>query len=162
MKTCTVCGVNKHEMDYFYRNKRNNKLHSQCKQCYVSKRRDTWKAYYYKHGSKYREKAVSRNREIKNKLREKMLKYLSDKSCSVCGISDVRVLEFDHKDPSTKSFAIAAAIANTRSWDKILTEINKCQILCANCHKIKTSSEQNWYKSLPKNSSSTVAQRTIL
>ena len=75
-----------------------------------------------------------------------MLAYLSDKACAHCGITDPRVLEFDHVDPNIKSVSIARAIADVWSWDKILQEIKKCQILCANCHKIKTSAEQFWYK----------------
>lgn len=75
-----------------------------------------------------------------------MLDYLEGKSCVGCGIQDNRVLEFDHIEPSTKSFGIARGIADTRSWENILIEIEKCQILCANCHKIKTSEKQKWYK----------------
>jgi hypothetical protein len=146
VKICTVCGLSKDPSDYFYRNKHSEKLHAQCKQCYLEKRRLKWKEYYYKHGSKYRENATIRNRKLKNKLRSQMLEYLSDKSCLNCGISDVRVLDFDHIDPLTKSFSIARAIADITSWDKILIEIDKCQILCANCHKIKTAQEQNWYR----------------
>lgn len=75
-----------------------------------------------------------------------MLEYLNDKGCVKCGITDVRVLEFDHVDPATKSFSIARGIASTLSWENILAEIAKCQLLCANCHKIKTAEQQNWYK----------------
>ncbi|CAN5395781.1 hypothetical protein BH10PAT3_BH10PAT3_3910 [soil metagenome] len=75
-----------------------------------------------------------------------MLDYLQDKSCVECGINDVRVLDFDHIDPTTKSFGIAKGIHNIISWPNILKEIEKCQILCANCHRIRTSEQNNWYK----------------
>lgn len=75
-----------------------------------------------------------------------MLVYLKDKSCIKCGINDIRVLEFDHINPKTKSFSIARAITSTLSWENILSEMAKCQILCVNCHKIKTAKEANWYK----------------
>lgn len=148
MRVCTVCGEAKTNQDFFYQNKRAEKLHSQCKACYVIKRRMIWRDHYHKYGSKYRERAVERNRRIKNKLRKLMLEYLENRSCEKCGMSDLRVLEFDHIDPTTKSFSIAGAITSTRSWGKILIEIDKCQILCANCHKIKTAEEQDWYKNL--------------
>jgi hypothetical protein len=77
-----------------------------------------------------------------------MYQYLQDKSCSRCGINDIRVLEFDHVDPSTKSFSIARAMHDIVSWDKLIAEIQKCQILCANCHKIKTAEEQSWFKNV--------------
>jgi 5-methylcytosine-specific restriction endonuclease McrA len=146
MRICTVCGSAKTEQEFFYRNKLTEKLHAQCKQCYVLQRRKTWRAHYHKYGSNYRERAVERSRKIKNSLRQQMLTYLSDKACVRCGISDIRVLEFDHINPATKSFSIARGITSTLGWDKILDEIAKCQILCANCHKIKTASEANWYK----------------
>lgn len=146
MRTCTVCREVKKETDFFYRNKRSAKLHAQCKQCYIEKRRAQWKSYYYKHGSKYRQNAVARNRRLKVKLRAQMLAYLSDKACAHCGNADIRVLDFDHIDPKTKSFSIARAIGDITRWDKILEEIKKCQILCANCHKIKTAQEQGWYR----------------
>lgn len=74
------------------------------------------------------------------------MEYLSDKSCVKCGYSNPLALEFDHIDPNTKLFGIARALTNTISWENILKEIDKCQILCANCHKIKTGAQQGWYK----------------
>ncbi|MBI2285570.1 HNH endonuclease [Candidatus Saccharibacteria bacterium] len=115
----------------------------------MEKRRRTWKEHYHKYGSKYRERAVERNRKLKIKNRKLLLEYLKDKSCEVCGIDDPRVLEFDHINPVTKSFTIARGISSLLlSWEKILTEIEKCQILCANCHKIKTAQEQSWYRNI--------------
>lgn len=146
MKICTICKKEKSENDFFYRNKTTEKLHSQCKGCYVEKRRKIWKQHYYKYGSQYRERAVLRKRKLKDNLRKQLHNYLLGKSCIKCGFSDPRALEFDHIDPISKSFGIARAITNTVSWVNILTEIGKCQILCANCHKIKISTEQNWYK----------------
>jgi 5-methylcytosine-specific restriction endonuclease McrA len=146
MKICSICGVAKSEQEFFYRNKLAEKLHAQCKNCYVLKRRQIWRDHYYKYGSGYRERAVERSRRIKDALRGQMMQYLSDKGCVSCGNTDIRVLEFDHIDPKTKSFSIARAIASTLSWENILKEIAKCQILCANCHKIKTAEQQGWYR----------------
>ena len=76
-------------------------------------------------------------------------KYLSDKSCIDCGINDSRVLEFDHLPEYEKSFDIAKAISgSTRSWSLIMTEINKCEIVCANCHKIRTADRGNFKRSI--------------
>jgi len=146
MKQCSVCGKVKSKQDFFFRDKNTGKRHSQCKQCYTDKRKGTYKQHYHKHGSEYRVRAIQRNRKIKDYLRRKMLDYLTDKSCIQCGINDRRVLDFDHLDPTLKSFSIARGITNTRSWDAILLEIKKCQILCANCHRIRTSEQQNWYR----------------
>lgn len=146
MKVCTVCKLEKTNNDFYFRDKATNKLHSQCKLCYSEKRRKLWKIYYYKHGSKYRENANLRNKKLKDKLRHQMMQYLSDKSCVICGVSDPRILEFDHINPKMKSFSISRAITNVLSWETILNEIEKCQVLCANCHKIKTAEENDWYR----------------
>ena len=51
-----------------------------------------------------------------------------------CGISDWRVIEFHHRDPSQKERAISDMMG--WSWEKIEKEIAKCDPLCANCHRI--------------------------
>jgi len=64
-----------------------------------------------------------------------MLDYLLEHPCAVCGETDVRCLELDHVDPSSKAFTIASA---SSSLEKIREEVKKCQVLCTNHHKIKT------------------------
>jgi hypothetical protein len=50
------------------------------------------------------------------------------------------VLEFDHIDRKTKRDNIAQMITQ-REWPVILAEIEKCQVMCANCHRRKTWNE---------------------
>lgn len=150
MKVCTVCGKFKPETDYYFKNKYANKLHSQCKVCYSEKRKLFWEDHYGKYGNGYRKRAMERNKKLKTQTKKLLLSHLANKSCEDCGNDDIRVLEFHHLDPSSKAFSIAKGMANTYSWVKILREIDKCQILCANCHKIKTAEEQGWYKALQK------------
>lgn len=52
--------------------------------------------------------------------------------CIVCGYNKCpRSLVFHHKDPHTKEFAISYG---TYSWDKLQSELDKCVLLCSNCH----------------------------
>ena len=52
--------------------------------------------------------------------------------CSRCGYNkSMRALQFHHIDPSQKDFAISKV---TRSWENIKDELDKCVLLCANCH----------------------------
>lgn len=62
--------------------------------------------------------------------------YLFDHPCVDCGETDPVVLEFDHID--TKSFDIAYGIRNN-SWESVLREMDKCEVVCANCHRRRTS-----------------------
>lgn len=57
-------------------------------------------------------------------------------SCKRCGINDWRVLDFHHRDKQTKEFSIAKATRSGYSRERILQEIAKCDVLCANCHRL--------------------------
>lgn len=71
--------------------------------------------------------------------------YFSNNSCVQCGESDPVVLEFDHIDPSTKSYTVSQMVWSNCAMKKLKHEIAKCQVLCANCHRRKTSKELGWY-----------------
>ena len=85
----------------------------------------------YANRAEYLRKAVSRRRK---KLRSTACEYKGGK-CSLCGYDRCQeALDFHHKDPSKKSFGLSAR-GLTRSWDKIKEEIDKCILICANCHR---------------------------
>lgn len=55
-------------------------------------------------------------------------------SCSICGYSRCKsALEWHHKDPKEKELNPARVFS--RSWDKIMKELDKCVLLCSNCHR---------------------------
>jgi 5-methylcytosine-specific restriction endonuclease McrA len=58
--------------------------------------------------------------------------------CSLCDEKDVVCLEFDHVDPSTKVANIGQMRKNCTP-EKLKTELDKCVVLCANCHKRRTA-----------------------
>jgi hypothetical protein len=58
------------------------------------------------------------------------------KGCVDCGNKDWRVLEFDHL--GDKESGVSRMIATNLSLGRIMAEIDKCEIRCANCHRIKT------------------------
>lgn len=67
------------------------------------------------------------------RLKEKSVEYLGGK-CSKCGYNRcIIALEFHHKDPSKKSFTISGK--HCLSWQRIREELDKCVLLCANCHR---------------------------
>lgn len=88
---------------------------------------------------------IARDRsDVRNSVSDYICNYLSKNPCSICGESDIRVLEFDHVDPTTKSFNIGDR--SNRGIDLVSAEISKCRVLCANCHRRHTSATQNHYK----------------
>ncbi|MCC7004417.1 HNH endonuclease [Candidatus Nomurabacteria bacterium] len=78
----------------------------------------------------YLREAVKRRRI---KLRAMAREYKGG-CCEICGYKKCqRALSFHHIDPSLKSFGLSDK-GLTRSWEKTKSEIDKCILLCANCH----------------------------
>lgn len=77
----------------------------------------------------------------KKRMREAYYELKKSYKCGECGNPDFRVLDFDHLDRKTKSFDLGMAIGRGYSLEKIKAEMDKCQVLCSNCHRIKTWEE---------------------
>lgn len=56
-----------------------------------------------------------------------------------CKVNDPIMLDFDHIDRDKKEFGICQGINRGVAWATILEEIGKCQVLCANHHRIRTA-----------------------
>ena len=75
--------------------------------------------------------AVQRRRKA---IRLKAIAYKGGK-CQQCGYDRCpEALEFHHRDSSEKEFGVSSS-GNTRSWAKVKGEVDKCVLLCANCHR---------------------------
>ena len=85
----------------------------------------------YQERRKYLLKAVQRRR---GKIRLMAVAYKGG-CCQVCGYKRcIEALEFHHLDPMQKDFGISHK-GYTRSWEKVKEEVEKCILLCANCHR---------------------------
>lgn len=72
--------------------------------------------------------------------------YKNCGGCVDCGESNIATLQFDHvKGKKTEN--ISFLIKNS-TLNKIKKEISKCEIVCANCHAIRTSAQFNWYANI--------------
>ena len=66
--------------------------------------------------------------------KQKAINYLGG-SCRKCDYKRCPdALVFHHRDRKEKSFGIAQAMVHIRSWSYIQVELDKCDLLCANCH----------------------------
>lgn len=70
--------------------------------------------------------------------------YLKFHPCVDCGESDPFILEFDHVS-GLKKESISNLAKRRSSVKKIIDEIAKCEVRCANCHRRKTAKELGWY-----------------
>lgn len=93
----------------------------------------------YNRKNKDNENFKKRTKGYRLKRRESLAKWFAEYKCSLscsrCGFNHPAALQFHHIDPKTKSFTISKQlIANRSSKERILQEIEKCIVLCANCH----------------------------
>lgn len=98
----------------------------------------------YKEKNQFKKEWTYRNREFLyqkkmeryRRLKSKIIK-LKGNVCSKCGIeyngNNAAIFQFHHTDPSTKSFCVPHMLVN-KSWDDVLKELDKCELLCSNCH----------------------------
>jgi len=77
---------------------------------------------------------LERQRQLYGEKRKYIDDYKLSRGCSVCGYNKcASALEFHHN--GDKDFCVAEGIYGNRNLKKIEKEINKCAILCANCHR---------------------------
>lgn len=125
MKVCKKCLIEKEVEEFSFKNKKIGKRQVYCKECFVSLRKES----YEKNKKHYLGKAKSRKKEIVDWIFE-MKKTMK---CQRCGFSHPAALDFHHKNE--KDYDVSQLVRNGNR-DKILKEIEKCIILCSNCHRI--------------------------
>ena len=126
MRECGKCKIEKDNGE-FYKNRNNLKtgLSSYCKDCQKANK----KIHYANNKENY----------ITNGLKNKkwFMDYKRGLECNRCGFSHPAALDFHHKDPSTKEIRFDRVSKNNQ--EKIMKEIEKCEVLCSNCHRIHHS-----------------------
>ena len=96
----------------------------------------------YHIGEGQKSKTNLRNRNSKGKKRQYVSAVKESSPCADCKINyPAHVMEFDHIN-GDKSYNISQMVHNC-SWDDLLEEIDKCEVVCANCHRQRT-----WYRQI--------------
>ena len=140
MLRCRVCLEEKPEASFSYKNNAAALRHTQCKDCnkvYCAK-------HYQCNAQQYKERAVVNGAARREDLHRRLFAYLAEHPWIDCGEADPLVLELDHRDGVKKLHDLSRMWYNGYSWKKIETEIAKCDVRCANCHRRRTAHQQNW------------------
>lgn len=98
-------------------------------------RKEYHKIYDRERYLKNKEEIDLRNKRYREKTLRKVREYKKDRGCKYCNEGDPCCLDFHHLDPEEKEFEISTMIKKGFSWKRILKEINKCDIICSNCHR---------------------------
>jgi len=142
-KKCNICGIVKPVTEYSpYR----NNFRGGCKSCNYKKNKEIrgrktkeersvyWKRFWAKKENRIKKYQATKTRIKKIKIQA--VEYLGGK-CSRCGYSNcIEALEFHHKDPREKQrIRSMAAIDRRICFESNKKELDKCILLCANCHR---------------------------
>lgn len=126
LKRCNTCHEEKLLSEF---RKDKSKADGRRYECKVCSRLYHKSAYM----EKYADRVQARFQKRYQTVKEKVLQLRLNNPCMCCGESEPACLEFHHLDPSQKEFGVTSS--SNRSWDKMWEEIQKCVVLCANCHR---------------------------
>ncbi len=90
---------------------------------------------------KIRNYKLALKKQVQERNRKYIKKYLSKHPCVDCREDDIIVLDFDHVR-GTKKKSVSTLARNCASIRTLQEEISKCDIRCANCHRRKNYNER--------------------
>jgi len=134
---CKICVLSalkqRYDSDTEFRQKKieNSRKNQERNAERTSKRK---REHYQRNKQKYKDKNDQFYLECKE-----LIKKEKDISCMDCGQRyPYYVMDFDHRDPKEKKFGIAQAAWMCSTIKKVREEIEKCDVVCSNCHRIRT------------------------
>lgn len=137
MKICSKCKVTKNTTEFNKRTSSKDGLQRHCRECE--------KKNHLKHYSKNKEKY--KTNATKNK-KLSIIKYKEWKQtlvCECCDETDEVCIDAHHLDPSKKNFNISTFGNSGGSITTILKEMEKCVVVCSNCHRKIHKYGNQWY-----------------
>jgi hypothetical protein len=129
---CCRCGELKPADEFAWRRKAKHQRDTFCRLCRVA----YGKEHYAANRQRYIDQALAVKQRLRLERTRYLLQYFEEHPCADCGESDPMVLEFDHL--RDKRFSIGGKLC-TATWSDILAEIEKCEVVCANCHRRRTA-----------------------
>ena len=140
MKKCATCGHEKPETDFNFRYKALGIRHPTCRECHKTYRKN----WYEDHKEEHLENVQARKLQARKAARNFVFEYLLTHPCKECGENDPIVLEFHHL--AGKDLAISVMVSDGYPIPTIQAEIDKTEVLCANCHRKRTAKERGWFR----------------
>jgi hypothetical protein len=140
MKQCSKCKTEKDTSQFSKNKTTKDGLQSYCKICAtkIVKR-------HYRNNPDYTKNNA--NKYLKER-HEFIFNYLLSHPCVDCGEKNPILLDFDHIRDKDRS--ISKLVSSKVKTETIKNEIKKCEVRCANCHRLKTAKTNNWYNFLDK------------
>jgi len=128
-RRCTKCEEEKPLEDFSFRSKKANRRHAWCKPCLYARQKAGYEANP--------QVQIDRIKRHRHRNRDWMHE-VKDCPCMDCGVKyHPAVMEFDHRLGTKKLFNVSVGVLS-RSRRVVLEEMSKCDIVCANCHRMRT------------------------
>ena len=140
---CNKCKIEFSKSNFFKNKSKKSGFSNYCKSCSTK----AVKLWRNDNPEKRKKASLKNSKKIRLKAKSFVLRYLSFCKCLDCGISDSRVLEFDHIKGIKKNH-VSKLISGNRTIKVIKEEIRKCEIVCCNCHRIRTFKRCNSYRNI--------------
>lgn len=102
---------------------------SRCKECR--------QAYIQRRGDLHRQQTRRARDKRRAAARAHVIEILTTGACTDCGLVDPAVLEFDHIGP--KTMEVGRLVREGYRLERVKAEIARCELVCANCHRIRTA-----------------------
>lgn len=132
---CRICKAIK-KIEEFPYIKRLNRVDTKCKQC----RYTYFKKYVITNSDKIKSLKAKHNKNAKVRRTDFIRSLKEGKPCIDCGfVGHPCQMDFDHVR-GKKRFTISSTV-HSISYKDLLTEILKCDVVCANCHRLRTFNE---------------------
>lgn len=139
MRVCTACQQAKDESDFYWQNIKMGKRATKCIPCTKIVRKASWAS-----GSEREKNYAAKARRVQA-AQDFLWSVLSLSSCVDCGEDDPLTLEFDHVS-GVKKNDVSNMVSQNYGVDAIRSELEKCEIVCANCHRVRTATRANSWR----------------
>jgi len=100
----------------------------------IDKMRQYRRDWYYRN----KKHQIDSQLDVRRKKKEELIEWKKTQFCMDCNVSfneHPEIAEFHHREPSKKLSSVSGAIHSGKTYFN--TEIEKCDLICANCHKIR-------------------------
>ncbi len=142
-KRCGRCLESKALDEFAWHRKAKGQRDNYCRPCRAAYKQE----HYAAHRERYVANASRRKRALIAERLAYLIEFFRERPCVDCGEADPLVLEFDHL--RDKSFAVSVGIRGHK-WQSVLDEIDKCDVVCANCHRRRTALRAGFTRVLAK------------
>ena len=130
VKTCVECKQERESSDF---HKKKGSLAPRCRSCTTAYRARLYRAQ----PQEKRDALVAKAAATKKILIERLQRYKESYPCADCGGNfHFAAMDFDHV--SNDKLDSVSRMTSRGSWIKVLAEIEKCDLVCSNCHRVRT------------------------